>query len=159
MSDLGPLYQFLGVEVTKKHGDFFLSQTTYSNDILNWANMSDWKSCTTPANTDSKLSATGGQPFVDGTLYYSVFGALQYLTFTRWHIAYAVKQVCLFKHAPHGIHFSFLKRILHYLKGTLDLGFTILPSKSATITTYLDADWGGRPESRRSTLFCNIMIF
>lgn len=41
MSDLGPLYQFLGVEVTKKHGGFFLSQTTYANDILNLANMSD----------------------------------------------------------------------------------------------------------------------
>lgn len=113
--------------------------------------MQDCKPCATPVDTASKLSATAGEPFKDASLYRSLAGALQYLTFTRPDIAYVVQQVCLFMHAPHDPHFNFLKRILRYLKGTSNHGLHISPSKSNQLTTYSDADWGGCPDSRRST--------
>ncbi|GKD41277.1 ribonuclease H-like domain-containing protein [Tanacetum coccineum] len=50
-------------------------------------------------DTDSKLSADG-DPVFDPTLYRSLAGALQYLTFTRPDISYAVQQVCLYMHDP-----------------------------------------------------------
>nr|GEU41314.1 ribonuclease H-like domain-containing protein [Tanacetum cinerariifolium] len=64
-----------------------------------------------PVDTESKLG-DGGTPVVDPTLYRSLAGSLQFLTFTRPNITYAVQQVCLYMHDPWGPHFSALKRIL-----------------------------------------------
>ncbi|KAJ9556387.1 LOW QUALITY PROTEIN: hypothetical protein OSB04_011001 [Centaurea solstitialis] len=90
MSDLRALHHFLGIEVTKRNGGLFFSQATYVANILSRANMTDCKPCATPADIGSKLSATYGEPLADGTLYRSLIGGLQYLTFTRPDIAYAV---------------------------------------------------------------------
>ncbi|KAF9666255.1 hypothetical protein SADUNF_Sadunf16G0210600 [Salix dunnii] len=35
--------------------------------------------------------------------------------------------------------------------GTLDLGLHLYPSSDHTLTSYIDADWGGCPDTRRST--------
>ncbi|GKC92444.1 ribonuclease H-like domain-containing protein [Tanacetum coccineum] len=48
--------------------------------------------CRTPVDTDSKLAAAG-DPVSDPTLYRRLAGALQYLTFTRPDISYAVQQM------------------------------------------------------------------
>ena len=61
----------------------------------------------------------------DASDYRSLAGALQYLTFTRPDIAYAVQQVCLHMHDPREPHLVALKRILRYLQGTLDLGLLL----------------------------------
>ncbi|KAI3508248.1 hypothetical protein L1887_23254 [Cichorium endivia] len=151
MSDLGPLHHFLGIQVQHQKGGLFLTQEQYVHDILQRANMQDCKPCATPVDTNSKLSAIAGNPLPDGSLYRSLAGALQYLTFTRPDIAYAVQQICLFMHAPRDSHFNFLKRILRYLKGTSNHGLHISPSKSTKLIAYSDADWGGCPDSRRST--------
>ena len=60
----------------------------------------DCKLCSTPVDTHAKVSATEGAPVTDPTHYRSLTGALQYLTFTRPDIAYAVQQVCLHMHDP-----------------------------------------------------------
>ncbi|XP_022013855.1 uncharacterized mitochondrial protein AtMg00810-like [Helianthus annuus] len=151
MTDLGTLHHFLGIVVTKHANGLFLSQSTYAADILTRANMSNYKPASTPVEPGSKLSADSGSPFEDGSLYRSLAGALQYLTITRPDIAYAVQQVCLFVHAPREPHFQFLKRILRYLKGTLEHGLLLSKSSSTELTAYSDADWGGCPDSRRST--------
>ncbi|GJT33289.1 ribonuclease H-like domain-containing protein [Tanacetum coccineum] len=67
----------------------------------------------TPIDTESKLGADGDLVF-DLTLYRSLAGSLQYLTFTRPNISYVVQQVCLYMHDPREPHFSALKRILRY---------------------------------------------
>jgi hypothetical protein len=41
---------------------------------------------------------------------------------TRSDIAHAVQQVCLYMHAPREPHLNLVKRILRYVKGSLDLG-------------------------------------
>ncbi|KAJ9552322.1 hypothetical protein OSB04_016367 [Centaurea solstitialis] len=108
----------------------------------------------TPADTKTKL-AVDGEPVSDPTLYRSLVGALQYLTFTRPDIAYAVQQVCLFMHDPRLPHFNALKRILRYLKGTLSHGLHIKASAVDRLVAYSDADWAGCPNTRRSTSgFC-----
>ncbi|KAI3797236.1 hypothetical protein L1987_32491 [Smallanthus sonchifolius] len=151
MTDLGSLHHFLGITVTRDSQGLFLSQSQYAKDILHRANMSSCKPCATPVDTSSKLSACVGAPLVDGTLYRSLAGALQYLTFTRPDISYAVQQVCLFMHDPREPHYNFMKRILRYIQGTLDYGLRLTGSKSISLTAYSDADWGGCPDSRRST--------
>ena len=60
-------------------------------DILERAGMLNCKPCSTPVDTHAKLSADG-VTVADPTHYRSIAGALQYLTFTRPDIAYAVQQ-------------------------------------------------------------------
>lgn len=150
MTDLGQLHHFLGIQVTRNSHGLFLDQSQYAKDISR-ASMSSCKPCTTPVDLSAKLNATDGDLFSDPTLYRSLAGALQYLTFTRPDISYAVQQVCLFMHEPRDPHYGFLKRILRYLLGTLDYGIRIVKSNSHSLITYSDADWGGCPEFRRST--------
>jgi hypothetical protein len=76
---------------------------------------------------------------------------LQYLTFTRPDIAYAVQQVCLHMHDPWESHLTAMKRILRYLRGTPDYGLLLRRSRSTNLVVYTDADWAGCPNTRRST--------
>ncbi|KAJ9551616.1 hypothetical protein OSB04_015661 [Centaurea solstitialis] len=151
MTDLGNLSYFLGISVTRTPHYMFLSQRKYAEDILYRAKMLNCKPMPTPVDSKSKLSAHDGDPVLDPTLYRSLAGALQYLTFTQPDIAYAVQQVCLFMHAPWTSHFNALKRVLRYLKGTLDHGLHLYPSAPTRLVSYTDADWGGCPDTRRST--------
>ncbi|XP_021763644.1 uncharacterized protein LOC110728277 [Chenopodium quinoa] len=102
--------------------------------------MGSCKPAATPVDTKSKLSADAGPPFWDPTLYHSLAGALLYLTFTRSDIAYAVQQVCLFTHDPREPYYEALKRIIHYVQGTIDHGLYLYPIVSHRLITYNDAD-------------------
>ena len=129
----------------------FLSQHNYVADILHRAAMTNCNPCLTPVDTKAKLAPDDGKPIADPTLYRSLAGALQYLTFTRPDIAFAVQQVCLFMHDPREAHFLALKRILRYLKGTIKHGLQLNKSSITDLVAYSDADWAGCPSTRRST--------
>ena len=87
----------------------------------------------------------------DLTAYRSLAGAFQYLTFTRPDLTYAVQQVCLHMHDPRESHLAALKRLLRYVRGTVDLSLVLHRSSSAELVVYTDADWAGCPDTRRST--------
>ncbi|KAK9074412.1 hypothetical protein SSX86_007010 [Deinandra increscens subsp. villosa] len=151
MKDLGPLTYFLGISVQRDNNGLFLSQTKYAHEILQRAKMSDCNSCHTPVDTSAKLGANAGDPVSDPTHFRSLAGALQYLTFTRPDISYAVQQVCMHMHDPRIEHLNALKRILRYIKGTIAMGLHIRPSPVTSLVSYTDADWAGCPDTRRST--------
>jgi hypothetical protein len=120
-------------------------------DILARVGMSKCKLCTTPVDTNPKLFAEIGPPVQDASDFRSLAGALQYLTFTRPDIAYAVQQVCLRMHEPREPHPAALKRILRYIRLTLHLGLLLRSSSSGDLTVYSDADWVGCCDMRKST--------
>ncbi|GKC43281.1 ribonuclease H-like domain-containing protein [Tanacetum coccineum] len=62
-----------------------------------------------------------------------------------------VQQVCLYMHDPREPHFLALKRILRYVRGTLDYGLQLFSSSTTDMIAYSDADWVGCPTTRRST--------
>ncbi|KAL4561507.1 hypothetical protein LXL04_033674 [Taraxacum kok-saghyz] len=154
MTDLGNINYFLGIAVTRDSKGMFLSQYKYVLEILDRAKMLNCKPARTPTDTTAKLGDIG--PLVsDPTLYRSLVGALQYLTFTRPNIAYAVQQICLYMHDPREPHLNALKRILRYLRGTDDYGLHLFCTPSQGLVAYSDADWAGCPTTRRSTSgFC-----
>jgi hypothetical protein len=153
MKDLGQLHHFLGMHVQRQSDGFLLSQRQYMIDILDRAGMAACKPFSTPIDVNPKLSATDGALLsaTDATNFRRLAGALQYLTFTRPDIAYAVQQVCLYMHAPRASHLAALKRILRYIRGTLHLGLYLRPSSVEDLVVYSDADWAGCPDTRRST--------
>lgn len=129
----------------------FLSQAQYTAEILERANMSHCNPCATPLDARAKLPTAVGAPVANATLYRSLAGALQYLTFTRPDTTHAVQQVCLHMHDPREPHFHMLKRILRYLKGTIGFGIQLTRSSTSNLVVYTDVDWAGCPDTRRST--------
>ncbi|CAL2258747.1 unnamed protein product [Prunus armeniaca] len=112
--------------------------------------MTEAKACDTPCLPYHRLLKDDGQPYGNPTLYRSIVGALQYLTFTRPDIAFSVHQVCQFMQNPMVSHFTAVKRILRYLKGTMHFGLSYTRG-NLNLTAFSDADWAGDPNDRRST--------
>nr|YP_003433855.1 hypothetical protein OrrupM_p18 [Oryza rufipogon]YP_514636.1 hypothetical protein OrsaiPp07 [Oryza sativa Indica Group]AAZ99329.1 hypothetical protein [Oryza sativa Japonica Group]AAZ99275.1 hypothetical protein [Oryza sativa Indica Group]AAZ99382.1 hypothetical protein [Oryza sativa Japonica Group]AER12982.1 hypothetical protein [Oryza sativa Indica Group]AER13050.1 hypothetical protein [Oryza sativa Indica Group] len=153
LKDLGALHYFLGIEVNKVHDGIILTQEKYATDLLKRVGMHGCKEINTPLSTTDKLLAKEGEPLgaEDSTRYRSIVGALQYLTLTRPDIAFPVNKVCQYLHAPTSLHWTAVKRILRYLKGSLGLGLRICKSDSTLVSAFSDADWAGCPDDRKST--------
>ncbi|KAG7542778.1 GAG-pre-integrase domain [Arabidopsis thaliana x Arabidopsis arenosa] len=151
MTDMGKLHHFLGIKADFNAKGLFLSQSVYTQDIITRAGMEDCKPLATPVDLQSKLSVDAGEPIDNPTYYRSLAGALQYLTFTRPDISYAVHQICLYMHQPRVPHLNALKRIIRYLQGTLHYGIQMTKGCLDSLTAYSDADWAGCPDTRRST--------
>jgi hypothetical protein len=150
MKNLGKLH-FLGVTIEPRQAGLLLHQHQYDLDTLERAGMTDCKPCSTSVDTQAKLSATLGDPVVDPTTYWSLAGALQYLTFTRPNLTYGVQQICLHMHDPRESHLAALKRLLRYVQGTVDFGLVLHRSPSTKLVIYTDTDCAGCPDTRRST--------
>jgi histone deacetylase 1/2 len=99
------------------------------------------------------LSREDGTPLAvgDATRYRSIVGGLQYLTLMRPDLAFSVNKVCQFLHAPTTAHWSAVKRILRYVKGSMNIGLYISKSDSKLVSAFSDADWAGDTDDRRST--------
>ncbi|GJX69102.1 ribonuclease H-like domain-containing protein [Tanacetum coccineum] len=108
MIDLGSLNYFLGISVTWDCFRMFLSLRKYDVKILEREHIVNCNPSRTPVDVSHP------------TLYRSLAGSLQYLTFTRPDNSYAVQQICLYMHDPSEPHFSALKRMFRYIRGTLD---------------------------------------
>jgi hypothetical protein len=61
-----------------------------------------------------------------------------------------VNKVCQFLHAPTSIHWTSVKRILRYVKSTIDIGLKIPRKNSFLVSAFSDADWAGSVDDRRS---------
>ncbi|MCI11598.1 copia protein, partial [Trifolium medium] len=87
----------------------------------------------------------------DPTLYQSLAGALQYLTFIRPDIYYVVQQMCLHMHAlaPTTYLPSNASCVMFRAPYTMVCISTNPPIEK--LVSYTDADWGGCPDTRRST--------
>ncbi|GJR45486.1 ribonuclease H-like domain-containing protein [Tanacetum coccineum] len=53
--------------------------------------------------------------------------------------------------ASSGLRYIALKRVLRYVRGTLDFGLQLYASSTGSLVAYTDADWAGCPTTRRST--------
>jgi histone deacetylase 1/2 len=152
IKDLGRLEYFLGLEASYNSGGMQLTQRKYAFDLLHRVNMENCNPTSTPLVATEQLSRESGTPLGsdDSFRYRSVVGALQYLTLTRPDISFAVNKVCQFLSQPTGVHWEAVKRILRYVKGTLDTGLQIRKSPLHGISIFTNADWAGCVDDRRS---------
>ncbi|KAF5463438.1 hypothetical protein F2P56_019353 [Juglans regia] len=117
--------------------------------------MLDAKPVSSPMSSSQKLLLFSGAPYSDPSHYQIIVGALQYLSLTWPDISFVVNKVCQFMHKPTDEHWTAVKRILRYLKFSINFGFLIRPSMSTQLSIYSDADWAGCPDDRKSTSgFC-----
>ncbi|XP_026415863.1 uncharacterized protein LOC113311235 [Papaver somniferum] len=105
----------------------------------------------TPLAANTKILRVGSNKFDNSTMYRSVVRALQYLHLTRPDIVVAVAKVFQYMHDPYEEHWELVKRILRYLKRTVEYGLAIRKSTDLSQYAYSDSDWAGNLDDRRST--------
>ncbi|KAM1184698.1 hypothetical protein COP2_014417 [Malus domestica] len=118
--DLGQLNYFLGLQISYKQECLFVSQAKYISELIDKVDLQECKPCPTPCLPYHRLLKDDGKPYHSLEQYRSIVDALQYLTFTRPDIAFAINQTCQFMHNLMESHVAAVKRILRYLKGILE---------------------------------------
>ncbi|KAM2907145.1 hypothetical protein COP2_046815 [Malus domestica] len=157
IKDLGSLKYFLGIEMATSSKSLFLNQRKYVLDLLDEAHMVNCKPTRTPLASKLQLDAPGNL-LSNPNVYQRMVGKLIYLTITRPDIAYSVSLISQFMHSPTLVHWTIVKRILRYLKGSIDRGILMQKNESNHILAYTDADWAGNSLDRKSTTgFCTFV--
>lgn len=84
--------------------------------------------------------------------YRQLVGSLMYLAVaTRPDICYAIGMVSRYLEDPKMVHECAVKRILKYIKGTIDFGILYSNNGDHRLCGFSDADFGGDVETRKST--------
>lgn len=152
MSDLGKMKHFLGVEVKQCAGGIFICQRRYAKEVLARFGMEDSNAVKNPIVPGTKLRKDEGGVTVDETLYKQVVGSLMYLTVTRPDMMFGVSLISRFMARPTMAHWLATKRILRYLKGTINLGiFYRKQEYNLKLVAFTDSDYAGDLDDRRST--------
>lgn len=152
MSDMGKLTYYLGIEVEQGNGYIQLKQTGYAKKILNKAGMLYYNSTKMPIHPKEILNKDEEGMPVDSTNFKSMIGGLRYLVQTRPDLPYSAGIVSRFMERPTLMHQNAVKRILRYVKGTMDLGLVYTKDeKNNVVIGYSDSDLAGNVEDRKST--------
>ena len=106
----------------------------------------------TPMNQNERFCKEDGATKADERLYRTIIGCLMYLTTTRPDIMNVVSLLSRYMHRASEIHFQAAKRIVRYVKGTIDYGLRFCQVKNFTLHGYSDGDWVGCVDDMRSTL-------
>ncbi|WVY94393.1 hypothetical protein V8G54_033481 [Vigna mungo] len=151
LKDLGTPHHFLGVEILPTSTGLFLTQHHYIRDLLQSTATTDAKPVTTPMSSSCDLSAASDASTCNFSEYRRIVGSLQYLSLTRPDVSFSVNKLSQYMAAPTEIHMQAAKRILRYLKGTIDHGLQLRRDSNLHLTAFCDADWAGDTAHRRST--------
>ncbi|KAH9779126.1 hypothetical protein KPL71_007607 [Citrus sinensis] len=151
MKELGQLKHFLGLEVDQTKEGIFLCQQKYAKDLLKKFGMLECKPISTPMEPNAKMCAHEGKDLEDASMYRQLVGSLIYLTLTRPDISYAVGVMSRYMQNPKKSHLEAVRRVLRYVKSTIDYGLLYKKGGNCKLVGYCDADYAGDHDTRRST--------
>lgn len=149
MTDLGKLSHFLGLEFNQVQKGVFMHQSRYAQEILKRFGMMNCNSVSTPAEAGLKLEKDPEEELVDATEFRKLIGSLRYLSNSKPDICFAVSLISRFMREPKMSHMQAAKRVLRFVKGTIDSG-ALFPfeggSEKSDLLGYTDSDWKRDPE-------------
>ncbi|XP_019248334.1 PREDICTED: uncharacterized protein LOC109227589 [Nicotiana attenuata] len=151
MTDIGLMSYYLGLEVKQMEDGIFISQESYTKEILKKFNMLECNPVNKPMESGTKLSKFDEGEKVDPTFFKSLVGSLRYLSCTRPDILFAVGVVSRFMEAPTSTHLKVTRRILRYLKGTINFGLFYSSSSDFNLMGFCDSEYAGDIDDRKST--------
>eukprot|EP00253_Pinus_taeda_P027589 PITA_27589 len=133
---------------TKTVGNSLIILVLYVDDLI----LTDCKPAPSPFQSGVKLSVSCTSPEVDATLYRQLVGKLLYLTHTRPNLSFVVGLVARFMQNPRESHWKAAKRILRYVRGTVQFGINYSAKEAPLLVGFTDSDWAGDPNDRKSTI-------
>ncbi|KAH4050789.1 hypothetical protein HBI95_077750 [Parastagonospora nodorum] len=154
MTDLGECAFYLGMHVVRQpDGSIHLHQESFVQQILERFGMSQEKAVAIPLPSDLKLvKSTSATTTSFRQTYQAIVGSLNYLAvITRPDISLAVSLVSRHCANPDDQHMEAARRIMKYLKSSSELGLVYWKSPKLDISIYVDSDWAGCIDTRRST--------
>jgi len=149
MTDMGEIKTLLGMEIVRLQDDsVFLHQNRYLTDMLLRYQMEGCMPITTPM---AEPTAPDGID-IDITEYQSRTGSLMWPSLaSRPDFCFAAGYLGRSNSCPKASHGTAQKRIMRYIKGTLDMGILYSASSNEGLIGYSDADYGGDLQDRKST--------
>jgi hypothetical protein len=163
MKDLGELKLILGIEIERNEEEIKLFQRNYTCALLERFEMTNCKPVDTPIEVreekyNSKINEKMKLPFEDINLFQQGVGCLNYLsTTTRPDISFATSQIAKHVSKPLNSHWMQFKRILRYLKGTINLALVYSKinhnndfNSNNNIIGYSDASYAPFKDDRKS---------
>nr|GEV81264.1 hypothetical protein [Tanacetum cinerariifolium] len=121
MSMMGELKFFLGIQIHQSPHGIFINQAKYAQELIIKHGMTSCDSVGTPMDTKHLDADLSGTP-VDQTKYRSMVVALMYLTTSRPDIVHATCYYARYQAKLTEKHLTAVKRILWYLKDTINMG-------------------------------------
>jgi hypothetical protein len=152
IKDFGLAKYCLGIQIEQNENEICLSQAGYIREILKRYRMEDCKPVLTPLAVGSKVSELHSKDDNEDTNFpfRELIGALMYVAVgTRPDVSHAVSVLSQFSNCYHKKHCTAAKRVLRYLKGTIDKKL-IYRKNQDNLTCYVDADWANCEIDRRS---------
>ncbi|XP_028112808.1 uncharacterized protein LOC114310909 [Camellia sinensis] len=151
MTAIGLMAHFLGIEVAQRKDGIFISQSGYAKEILKRYGIENCNPVNTPVDSGVELRKCTKAVDVDPTYFKSLVGSLRYLTCTRPGILYGVGLINRYMETPDQLHLYAAKRILRYIKRTVDDGLFYKPTNNFKLVGYSDSDWGCKLDERKRT--------
>jgi hypothetical protein len=147
----------MSIEHSLSDGTLSISMKRDIEAMLVEFGMRDCKPEKTPAVPHVKLVKPTSTDAVDSDAaafpYREAVGALLWFGRTgRPDILYGVNQLTKFSHMWDHTHVTAAKRIMRYLKGTLDLKLTFRHSKDPHLVVYADSDFASEPEENETPM-------
>ncbi|CAM8960481.1 unnamed protein product [Rhodiola kirilowii] len=150
MKDMGEADVILGIRIKRENKGLALSQSHYVEKVLKKFNCLNCSPVSTPMDPSVKLLPNTGEA-VSQLEYSQVIGCLMYaMTSTRPDIAYAVGKLSRYTSNPSTHHWEAIRRVLIYLKGTMNYGLVYVGFPSV-LEGYIDASWITNLEDHSST--------
>lgn len=151
----GVLQSYLGLEISQmSDGSIFVNQAGYARRILEKFKMSECNAVSTPSDPHHSMAEIGepSSNEVKAFPYREAVGSLMYLaTATRPDIAFAVNNASRHLQDPRSCHWTAVKRIFKYVKGTISFGIIFKSKLPISLSIFSDADYAGDLDTRRST--------
>jgi len=102
--------------------------------------MQDAKFVSTPLSTSCDLTPTSDAPSYDIREFRPIISSIQYLYLTHPDVSLLMNKLSQYMHAPTEIHMKVVKRLLHYLKGTLNHGLHLSRTNDLSLKAFCDSD-------------------
>lgn len=153
MVDLKEIKLFLGIRIRRNKEILTLDQSSYIKTVLNKFKMQDCNAVSTPLENRLDYKALNLEESYDAPCR-NLVGCLMYIMIcTRPDLSTAVNILSRYLNKNNKELWQCLKRVLRYLKGSIDLKLTYTQcSYTDILSGYVDSDWGGNDErDRKST--------
>lgn len=151
LRDSGEIHNYVGLDITKVLNGYKISQRGKIAALLRKFNMEQCNGVKTPMETDFEKDESPS-PMFDTNMYKSLLGSLMYISqWSRSDIAMACNLLARASSQPKQKHWLAAKRVLRYLKQTIDLSLYLEPKGGLSLTAYVDANFASDTETRKST--------